>query len=291
MDAKEYRWHVNITKQLYPSLKLTFEQAEQLYLMEQVTKETPRYTYFTDWERLDFELATMRRILSAEQLALYLPDHTEAVAQHVAQIQAQNSSASATLAYHQEVLQFYRSTVLPMLYAHPQIRRAMDLSTLQLATTGRLAFVWQECDQLLRQQWATTVRKHYHQCRDLAEPLLAVHRLTHELQTLWPTYRSLKKSLYKPARLILQAAMKEADYWLPELLAQLRTWQQEWAAHFQQRWEHHHGPIKGFVYEAAFDEKKHRQQWQFILLWLERTAPVFWHNEASTKLPKKPKAT
>jgi hypothetical protein len=38
MNQKEYRWQVNILKQIYPSLKLSFEQAEQLYLMEQQTK-------------------------------------------------------------------------------------------------------------------------------------------------------------------------------------------------------------------------------------------------------------
>lgn len=288
MDAKEYRWHVSIMKQVYPDLKLTFEQAEQLHLMEQVTKETPERQYFTDWERLDFELATMRRILSAEQLAAYLLNHAEAVAQHVAHIQAQNKSAPADLAYAQEVLQFYRETVLPTLHADPQLKRAMSLSVLR--RTNRLPFVWQECDQLLRQQWAKTVMKHYHYYRDLAEPKLAVQRVEHELETLWPNYRLLKKSLYKPARLILQAAMREADYWLEELLPQLRAWQQDWAIHLRQRWEHHHGPIKGFVHQAPSDEKRNRQQWQFLLLWLERSARPPWQDTPPAKRSKKPKA-
>jgi hypothetical protein len=290
MDQKEYRWHVNIVKQFYPSLKLTFEQAEQLYLMEQQTKDLPLGKSLTDWERLDFELATMRRILSAEQLASYLPDHEEAVAQHIAHVESFNKSAATKLAYTQDVLQFYRETVLPTLYADPQLVNAMRLSTMSFA--NRLQFVWQECDQLLRQQWAKTVRHHYHHYRTLAEPQLEAQRLQHELQLLWPSYRMIKHSLYKPAHLILKAAMKEAAPWLQNFLPQLATWQQEWGAHFRQRWEHHNGPIKGFVYEAPFDEKNRRRQWQFLLLWLGRTAPDPWEAAPiAAKPPKKPKSS
>ncbi|MDO7885740.1 hypothetical protein [Hymenobacter cheonanensis] len=287
MDKKEYRWQVNVLKQVYPDLKLTFEQAEQLYLMEQQTKDLPRGKYLTDWERLDFELATMQRILSAEQLARYLPDHATAVAQYGAQVESLTKLAANELAYNREVLQFYRETVLPTLYADPQLAQLINLSRIRLV--DREQFVWQECDQLLRQQWATTVMQHYRNYRTLAEPKLEAQRIGHELELLWPSYQTIKRSLYKPAHLILKAAMKEADHWLPELLPQLAAWQKEWAAHSRQCWEHHNGPIKGFVYEAPFNAKKHRRQWQFLVLWLGRTAPAPWETAAAAKPPKKPK--
>jgi len=290
MNQKEYRWHVNILKQVYPDLKLTFEQAEQLYLMEQQTKDLPRGKYLTDWERLDFELATMRRILSAEQLASYLPDHAAAIAQHSAHVASLHKSAVTELAYNREVLQFYRETVLPTLYADPHLAQLISLNQMRLAS--RAQFVWQECDQLLRQQWAATVMQHYLSYRTLAEPKLEAQRTRHELQLLWPDYRLMKRELYKPAQLMLKAAMKETDHWLRESLPQLAAQQREWGAHLRQRWKHHNGPIKGFVHEAPFDEKKHRQQWQFLVLWLGRTAPDPWQTTAAaTKPPKKPKAS
>jgi hypothetical protein len=290
MNQKEYRWQVNVLKQVYPSLKLTFEQAEQLYLMEQQTTDLPRGNYFSDWERLDFELATMRRILSAEQLAGYLPEHAAAMAQCGAQAESHTKLAATEMAYNREVLQFYRETVLPTLYADSQLAQLISLS--QIRPVDRAQFVWQECDQLLRQQWARTVMQHYRNYRTLAEPKLEAQRLRHELQLLWPDYRLMKRELYKPAHLVLQAAMKETSHWLQDSLPQLATWQRAWAAHCRQRWEHHNGPIKGFVYEAPFDEKKHRRQWQFLLLWLGRTAPGPWEKaQATTKPPKKPKSS
>jgi hypothetical protein len=290
MNQKEYRWQVNILKQIYPTLKLSFEQAEQLYLMEQQTQDLPLGKSLTDWERHDFELATMRRILSAEQLASYLPDHEKAVAQHIAHVESFNKSAATKMAYTRDVLQFYRETVLPTLYTDPQVAQAIHLSRIRLV--GREQFVWQECDQLLRQQWAKTVQHHYHHYRTLAEPQLEAQRLQHELQLLWPSYRMIKHSLYKPAHLILKAAMKEAAPWLQDLLPQLATWQREWGAHFQQRFEHHYGPAKGFVVEAPFDEKKHRRQWQFLILWLGRTAPDLWETATAAAKPlKKPKSS
>jgi hypothetical protein len=227
----------------------------------------------------------MRRILSAEQLASYLPDHEKAVAQHIAHVESFNKSAATKMAYTRDVLQFYRETVLPTLYTDPQVAQAIHLSRIRLV--GREQFVWQECDQLLRQQWAKTVQHHYHHYRTLAEPQLEAQRLQHELQLLWPSYRMIKHSLYKPAHLILKAAMKEAAPWLQDLLPQLATWQREWGAHFQQRFEHHYGPSKGFVVEAPFDEKKHRRQWQFLILWLGRTAPDPWETATAAAKPLK----
>ena len=130
--------------------------------------------------------------------------------------------------------------------------------------------------------------QHYHHYRDLAEPKLELQRLEHELQLLWPAYQLIKRSLYKPALLILKAAMQDADHWLEEPLPQLTVWQQEWATHLRQRWEHHHGPIRGFVRQAPTDEKKNRQQLQFLLLWLARTAPL-WGPEPPAKRPKNSK--
>lgn len=55
---------------------------------------------FTEWKRLDFGQATMRRILTEPQLPLYLPTHAEAAAFFAAQL-AGVPTTTNELAYYQ----------------------------------------------------------------------------------------------------------------------------------------------------------------------------------------------
>lgn len=71
---------------------------------------------------------------------------------------------------------------LPALYADDELVHPMYLLTHHVGE-HRLHFVWQECDQLLRQQWKQAVVTHY---RDLAEPTLEKTRLAHQMQLLLP---------------------------------------------------------------------------------------------------------
>lgn len=289
MDAKEYRWHVVQVRSRYEYLKLSFEQAEQVYNMEQVLDEPAPKEYFTEWERLDFELATMRRILSAEQLAVYLPAQAEAVEFHAQQV-TDAATATAELAYYQENLRYRQEVILPTLYGDENLILTMRMLAARIGK-HRLQFVWAECDRLLRRQWQQAVLQHYRHYRDLAEPTLEKARLVHELQTLWPDYRLFTTSLYKPARLILKVALRDYDYQLDEHLPRLTAWQKEWAASANERLKAHLGPAIGFGSTLMSTEKQRRRSWLFLLLWLSRTIPPPLPATPPAKRSRNPKAT
>ncbi|MDJ1478863.1 hypothetical protein QNI16_00120 [Cytophagaceae bacterium YF14B1] len=66
MNKREYKGIIHSVQDRYNSLKLTFEQAERVYLFEQA-KDPHKDEYFSFWEEMDFQMDTSRGILTKQQ--------------------------------------------------------------------------------------------------------------------------------------------------------------------------------------------------------------------------------
>lgn len=61
MTPEDYKWHINLVKERYHALNLTFEQAEQVYKFEEDKSIYSEKHYFSTWEEWDYELLTLRK--------------------------------------------------------------------------------------------------------------------------------------------------------------------------------------------------------------------------------------
>ncbi len=119
MTADEYQWYVNLVKDRYQDLNLTYEQSEKIYKFEQDKNTNSEKHFFSAWEEWDYELTTFREILNDEQLKSYetcLKDSIQRYEQHLVELDKEQTNE---IAYHHELIRFYETHFLPDLFKEP----------------------------------------------------------------------------------------------------------------------------------------------------------------------------
>jgi len=271
MDKGEYQWLVELVQDRYEYLSLTFEQAEHVYRYEQIIAEPAGTEFLTRWEELDFELATMRQILSAEQFTLFLVSHSEALDFHIEQLRKTDNDEKGKLAYYQDELRYYQETAVPRLLKEIKILPAIVLDS----GRHRLQFVQEQYNWHLRKQWKSIVAQHYREYRSFGPHAFELLRVQHELSVVWPDYGSFMIEVDKPARALIKAVLKDTDYVFEMYEAALKEQEQDIAAFHRKLWKQHFGPYppRGYVFNIEVADTKYRIQWLFRLLCLSHRVP------------------
>ena len=198
MTPDEKEWQINLVKDRYHRLDLTFEQAEKIYQFEQERDIHSEKHYFSSWEEFDYELSTFRQILTTEQLKIYEKETADKTKQHEQNLMDEDIETTKEIAYVQELLAYYENEFLPDLYNDTIIS---IYPKLQVST--KIDFLKSEYKQYLNDTKKAILTSHFRHYRLFKPKTIQAALLRHRLSYLLPDYRSFKFSADDPTKAVI----------------------------------------------------------------------------------------
>lgn len=208
MTEKEYQWHINLVKQRYPALNLTFEQAEQVYRYEQETRTYSLKHSFSVWEEWDYELTTFRQILDTDQIRIYENNLAESVKSYENDLVEQDSERTNKIEYYNEILNYYENIFLPDFFKDPFLSSFIWLNP----DKAKIEFLRAEYKSFLNDTKKAILTNHFRYYRSFKPNELKESLLQHKLCYLWPNYLSFKYSM--------DEATKAVDFYIKNKIKQ-----------------------------------------------------------------------
>jgi hypothetical protein len=214
MTPEEYEWAINLVKDRYQRYKLSFEQAEKVYLFEQekdLSLHSQEYL-FSDWEEYDYLLDNFQRILNEKQFKKFLIWHKEAIRKHEEYLIESDKEETNYINYYQDLIDFYQENYIPDFYKERFLIQSVSLSTRHKA---KVSFLKQEYKAYLDGEKAGLISSHYRHNRLFKPNTLKATLLRHKLAYIVPKFTMFKRKMDEPIKATAQFLLNEFSY-IPE---------------------------------------------------------------------------
>jgi len=245
-------WEFEVIQKRYHAtheLKLTIEQARQVYEYQQL-KDTPSDKhYFSIWEEFDFEFATFQNILTPEQFAAYQTKHQELIRLNEQQTAQQDHEYAKQLDAAIDLLQYYQSRLLPDLQGQRMIIWQAFINERE-----KVEYLKAEYKKYLDDRKKFILVEHFKHRKTLQPKLLELSLLNHKLFCLLPDYFSFRAHMETPTRVIadyLETKLKRAESMIIEGLKDTSQALKEFR---KENTAKHIGEIKGWHVTIAAEE-------------------------------------
>ncbi|MEX6688992.1 hypothetical protein QTN47_15900 [Danxiaibacter flavus] len=188
-----------IQKRYYTShgLKLTTEQAAEVFYYEQQRDIPSRNHYFSLWEEFDFEFAALQDILTAEQFEIYKMKHQELIHLNEQLLIQQDEEYSHQLDAIKDELEYCRTQLLPALE-----RERIFVLQACIDEKEKVAYLKAEYKKFLVDSKKFILVNHFRHRKALQPTLLKLSLLRHQLTCLIPDYYSFRASMDAPTMAI-----------------------------------------------------------------------------------------
>jgi len=212
MKPQAKNWHIKLVKDRYHWLKLTLQQAEQIYNYEQELNTYSEKFYFSEWEEWDYELTVFRRILNSQQLKVFEVHLQEKIKRHEANTIEFDSKKIRDIKYHEEIVIFYEEQFLPKIL---KIEFVRTLNFAFSVNKTKVAFLKAEYKQFINDSKKEILTNHFRHNRTFAPNALSVALLLHKQSCLWPDYSSFKHKMDAPTKAAAEH-LKTKLMWIPD---------------------------------------------------------------------------
>lgn len=190
-EAIQKRYHAT------HGLKLTVDQAKQVYEYEQLRDTPSDKHYFSIWEEFDFEFASFQNILTPEQFEEYKTKHQELVRLNEQQVAQQDQQYVKQLEATKDLLHYYQSKLLPDFE-----RQRMIVWQAFMKEREKIEYLKAEHKKHLDNQKKSILVEHFRHSKTLQPQLLQLSLLNHKLACLLPDYFSFRANMDEPTRVI-----------------------------------------------------------------------------------------
>lgn len=243
-ETNPHQWEYETIQKRYNTshgLKLTTEQAKQVFNYEQQRDTPSRNHYFSLWEEFDFELAAFRGILTTEQFEIYKIRHRELIHLNEQLLIQQDDEYSHQLdAIHDELL-YCKTQLLPALE-----KERVFVFQACINEKEKVAYLKAEYKKFLYDNKKFILVNHFRHRKTYQPTLLKLSLSRHQLACLVPDYYSFRASMDAPTTAIADfledKLKKESDiirHNLDSVLQTLKKFRQANAAK-------HLGDIRGW---------------------------------------------
>ncbi|ADB36470.1 hypothetical protein [Spirosoma linguale] len=215
MTANEYKWHVNLVKDRYQYLDLTFEQAKEIYLFEQDKDAYSGKYYFSTWEEWDYELAVFTEILNDDQLKKHKALLRETIDRYEQGLIDEDAEKTTDILYLQELLDFYETQFLPELFKNTLIGLGWLINE-----KGKIQYLKTEYKRFLSDKRRQTLTDHFRHYRTFKPNELKAALLRNKLFHMVPDYQQFKYQMDEPTKAVVHYLMTNITY-IPEDIKQL----------------------------------------------------------------------
>jgi hypothetical protein len=244
MDPEEYKWNVNLVKSRYHYLKLTYKQAEKIYRYERDKQIYVAGHYFTAWEEWDYELSVFSEFLNSKQIELYEQFRNENIKRYEQELVEadKHQDKSNELAYHEALLNFYETHLLPAFFKDPFMLHFGWLDD----ERPKMEYLKSEYKRYLSTSKLALLSSHFRNYRTFQPNALKVALLRHKLAYVWPDYRSFKHEMDEPTKALAKYLASKIGHLPDNVEALIEQKFQELKAFNDQNFKKHYGELKGW---------------------------------------------
>lgn len=217
MTTEEYQWQVNLVKDRYHALNLTYEQSEKVYKYEHDKETFSEKHIFSAWEEWDYELTVFKNILNEEQFARYQLIHKENIQNYEQILTQQDNEADNQTQYYEELLNFYENQFLPDFFNTAIFRFGFILSE-----KTKMEYLKKEYKRFLNDTKKEMLTNHFRYNRTFKPNELNVALLRHKLFYFLPNYQYFKYNMDEPTKAVAKFLYAKVQN-LPEEIEELIT--------------------------------------------------------------------
>ena len=197
MTPDEYKWYINLVKERYHTLDLTFEQAEKVYRYEQDKEIYSDKHYFSVWEEWDYERTIFKQILNDEQFKTYETNLNESIQQYGQRLIEQDKENSNEIAYQEALIDFYETQFLPEFFKDPFMRFGWLLSD-----KAKVEYLRAEYKNYLNDTKKEMLTNHFRHNRTFKPNDLKLWLLRYKLYCVFPNYHYFKIKMDEPTKAV-----------------------------------------------------------------------------------------
>lgn len=217
MTSEEYQWYVNLVRDRYQYLNLTYEQAEKVYKYEQDKDTYSDKHYFSAWEEWDYEFMTFEEILNDEQFKNYETFLKENIQRYEQSLIEQDNEKTNEISYHEELINFYETRFLPDFFKDPFLRFGL-LSN----DKAKIVYIRTEYKRFLNNTKKEILTSHFRHNRTFKPNGLKASLLRHKLLYVLPDYTYFKHQMDEPTKAVAHFLKAKLRY-LPDTIEELLT--------------------------------------------------------------------
>lgn len=263
MTPEEYQLYVNLVRDRYQYLNLTFEQAEKIYEYEEDRDKYSNKHHFSVWEEWDYELTTFREILNDEQLKTYETVLKQNIQRYEQGLIEQDSEMSSEFEYHEDLINFYETQFLPDFFKNPLVRFGWLLND-----QAKIEYLRTEYKYFLNDTKKEILTNHFRHNRTFKPNELKASLLRHKRSYIFPDYSYFKYKMDEPTRAVVHYLKPKLRH-LPENTEQLLTKKIKELKEFNEiNFKKHFGEIRGWhvVATQLTDEEQNEHNSMTLLL-------------------------
>jgi hypothetical protein len=239
MTPKEYHWLINLVKDRHRALDLTFEQAEKVYKYEQDKSIYSEKHYFSTWEEWDYDFATFKEILNAEQFIIYEDFLKENIQRYVETLIKHDNEKNKEIAYYEEQINFYETKFLLDLFKDTFLRFDFLFND-----KAKIEYLRAEYKRFLNDTKKEILTSHFRSNRTFKPNELKVALLRHKLSCIFPNYTYFKHQMDEPTKAIAHFLNSKIRY-LPDNIEELLT------RKFDELKDFHEGLLKKYYSDTS----------------------------------------
>ena len=259
----EYQWSVNLVRDRYAYLSLTFEQAELIYKYELERDTNSDKYYFSQWEEWDFELTSFQEILAGEQLNGYQKFRNESIESYIKNLIELDSKSQSDIDYKCDLISFYELQFLP------EIRADMFLNFFWLhSDTPKIEYLRREYKRFLDDTKKEILTSHFRHNRIYRPNALKASLLQHKLSCILPDYFRFQHVMDNPTKSVAAYLKSRVKTLPPETESLVSRKFEELITFNQSNLNNHFGNIEGwhvFGRLSPEEEKIHRNMSLLLL--------------------------
>jgi hypothetical protein len=258
MNKREYKAEIRCVQDRHDSLKLTFGQAEQVYLFEQ-ERDRHAEEYFSFWEEMDFQMDVFRNILTAEQWTVYEPGWQEHIAFHIQTLIEGDQQALKQIAYCQAILDYYQQDFIPEVKRSGLWSRVRDESSLQ----PKADYLRAETTLFWQKRKKSILIHHYRHSRQYQPLSLQKALLKHQIHTLLPMVPV--ENIDEPTNAATRFVSDRLPIWYFKLPAYAKLWEDHLLRMQQLREQHFGKPSDRQGWHVTISTDPEKQQADFLM--------------------------
>ncbi|MFD2918938.1 hypothetical protein ACFS6H_04390 [Terrimonas rubra] len=187
-------------QQVFQQFNLSEEQALRIYYHEKEKSIFQNNLHFSYWEEADHDLHFFRSVLKEEQFRQYEQQLKDKILHHEHGLAVQDNDKQKEIAYYKEVLDYYKTTLLPALTD----LRFFPFFGLIFSERSKYNYLQSEYKKFVQYTRKDMLVHHFRNYRQLMPNQLKVSLLSHSLHFYLPDYSSFRDQMDIPTKSMAQ---------------------------------------------------------------------------------------